>query len=1669
MDQVDISAQSLYSESGAQYENLGTLLLSGTNASISGKFSDIQLLKFVGEDLHLLESAEFKGIDRLLVEAKARAKIAAILSANSGDIKVENGDLLLDEQGSLDFNDNLNISAKNFEIGGKVNTSKLKVDARNILSTTKSRISTQEANLKTLTAKLSGIIRSVKFDIQADGSLSFDKSSELDVKRGHVKAGKKISLDGKIRAQLINLVAEDIEQLESGLLDVEEKALVEGSLKTKISGILRGDAVFQFQGNEVYLAPTEQERARKIAVIAASKATFGTPIKARDFYVKTKRLSQLSDLDLENAKIEALEADIFGLIKSKNLFIDSQGTVGIHPTGSLEVDHRLKLRANSLQQLGNVKADQMFAEVVNGLLSGNTEANNAEFNAEKDLTVNGKLKASTLKGDINGQLKLEKGSETEINHGDLTAQSLIADGAMSASGLLKLQIKQQARVNGAIRAKVAQIFADDFEILTQGKVEADEKLEAWIRIKAKVSGLLNSDGILKIEGGELQIDESGLLTAEDTMALKGKSLKNAGEISGQSSIGLDYSSGIIQNSGNITARTQLAIKGSEQQEVEDLGVMEAGGIAYEGHFDSQQVHKVLSGDSKLKTKNIGLKTIKDIAVESDLDTTDFDSVALEAESFTQKQNTSMKSNTLGVKTNKQTAFEKGAINQSKEGSFHAGTKFTLDQGSAVVADVQLETIGEEEIRIGEDLSGEDARDYNAPVIGAPKYKMEGGKADLYAAKVYGDVTATVEEFNTHNLVYEDKEKKSSKDLFGKTETEITQEREHRTSFHGATTIKAKRGTIQNTDFAGDVHLEGVERKEIALKVHKKTKRTGLRKIPGGISPREAINGLMKTSLKVVATSSGLTIDPALRKTLFKEIDKCEISAEQANLILSVAVNTAGNYVLPGIGGTLGQMMLDTLSTGELRSHQEYLKMMAADLITQGAGSGVNSFANSAGLGAVSKGALKNVMSNATRTLTQSAFSGRSPSTRELAQQMAISALTGGISEGIEADPNFDAKSFLDKAGKQAFVSQIELVLQKGAKGEPIKLSDLRNGALEAILSAATEDAVMGVLEKIEPASYNIFEKFEQALEKGKYEDQAAEELIKDVLSNSDEEIDFESVMDKVGEDLDAMIDAELRDEFQQNQEAGKDQELDLDLDYLAELTYNQDLDPDMQEQIVQPVSLDTDQQGPQDPVYTCDVDEDLDTDYDNQQSEPMHEQDNPSQTEEPEPKGWIEQFLEFGGSEDQDYCFREDTLVATEEGPKPIPDIKVGDRVLSCKFEEHPGLYSDAVNLKNCDYEEVLKTFERRVEHYWKVFTESGHIEVTGNHEFFVPGIGYQSIESIYTEFYTKDIPVYFFTPDGGRSKVVHLKRVNDPSFVYNIMVRNHRTYFVSQVRQPESDLDSKQWMLNPNEWVLSHNCGNHLDLRGTEAYGEGARKALSGVVDPFSALDAAASYLPDGDGKSVVRSLIKVGGTIYMVSGGIATGKLVYQGGKWIAKSVGKNAPKLLEGIGNGTAKLIGKIEKTPIGKHLVPKYKFHVVEPNGRYRASVGNSNAGARIPSKPNAYSTVYEMKLKETSYPGTSRARHFQEANENLLRQMENDSTFKKVVEDMGVKLERTPTGLAPRKPPEGFTWHHERESGLMRLVPRSQHTPGSSYWKVLHPDGKVCCHPGNLTTLQSFPI
>lgn len=149
---------------------------------------------------------------------------------------------------------------------------------------------------------------------------------------------------------------------------------------------------------------------------------------------------------------------------------------------------------------------------------------------------------------------------------------------------------------------------------------------------------------------------------------------------------------------------------------------------------------------------------------------------------------------------------------------------------------------------------------------------------------------------------------------------------------------------------------------------------------------------------------------------------------------------------------------------------------------------------------------------------------------------------------------------------------------------------------------------------------------------------------------------------------------------------------------------------------------------------------------------------------------------------------------------------------------------------------------------------------------------------------------------------------------------------------------------------------------------------------------------------------------------------------------------------------------ESAGVGYRFSGRGGYESPGPSGlnRYGGLLYNPFAAEALPAGPsgNHYSVAYHMELAPASYPGLSRAAHIQEANGSLLTDMESDPEFaRRMMEGLGISIERTPNGLAPRTSPEGWTWHHDQDPGAMQLVPRDQHAPGSIFQNALHPNGK----------------
>ncbi|WP_226469880.1 RHS repeat domain-containing protein [Luteimonas panaciterrae] len=113
-------------------------------------------------------------------------------------------------------------------------------------------------------------------------------------------------------------------------------------------------------------------------------------------------------------------------------------------------------------------------------------------------------------------------------------------------------------------------------------------------------------------------------------------------------------------------------------------------------------------------------------------------------------------------------------------------------------------------------------------------------------------------------------------------------------------------------------------------------------------------------------------------------------------------------------------------------------------------------------------------------------------------------------------------------------------------------------------------------------------------------------------------------------------------------------------------------------------------------------------------------------------------------------------------------------------------------------------------------------------------------------------------------------------------------------------------------------------------------------------------------------------------------------------------------------------------------------------------------ARTPRNPAAYSTAFEMQLSPADF-GKNRSVHFNRANAALDNALQADNEFASMMQTLIPGVQSSVSSVGGRSTPSGWTWEHASSStaggrvGVMRLVPSEQHTPGSAWWRVIHPD------------------
>ena len=108
--------------------------------------------------------------------------------------------------------------------------------------------------------------------------------------------------------------------------------------------------------------------------------------------------------------------------------------------------------------------------------------------------------------------------------------------------------------------------------------------------------------------------------------------------------------------------------------------------------------------------------------------------------------------------------------------------------------------------------------------------------------------------------------------------------------------------------------------------------------------------------------------------------------------------------------------------------------------------------------------------------------------------------------------------------------------------------------------------------------------------------------------------------------------------------------------------------------------------------------------------------------------------------------------------------------------------------------------------------------------------------------------------------------------------------------------------------------------------------------------------------------------------------------------------------------------------------------------------------------NQYSVAWETQLDPADW-GRRRLVHENRANASLDAALSADSDFAAAMDDLIPGVHDSVSSVGGRHRPADWTWHHVPSSaadgrmGVMQLVPREQHAPGSIFQDAFHPNGQ----------------
>ncbi len=129
-------------------------------------------------------------------------------------------------------------------------------------------------------------------------------------------------------------------------------------------------------------------------------------------------------------------------------------------------------------------------------------------------------------------------------------------------------------------------------------------------------------------------------------------------------------------------------------------------------------------------------------------------------------------------------------------------------------------------------------------------------------------------------------------------------------------------------------------------------------------------------------------------------------------------------------------------------------------------------------------------------------------------------------------------------------------------------------------------------------------------------------------------------------------------------------------------------------------------------------------------------------------------------------CFKEGTLVETENGLKPIEEIEVGDKVLA--YDEQTGEQA---------YKKVVRLFRNQTEEWYHIHVNDEEIICTGGHPFYVASldkfIPARELKLGDTLLLSDNTCVII--------EEIEVEQLSNPETTYNFEVEDYHTYYVTE------------------------------------------------------------------------------------------------------------------------------------------------------------------------------------------------------------------------------------------------------------------------------------------------